>query len=213
MRLYVDIQLISPYAMCAYIALTEKKLAFDMQTVDLAGGAQHGPEFARTSLTHRVPVLVDGGFALAESSVIVEYLDEAYPQPTRLFPADLRARARARQVQAWLRSDFVSIRQERSTQVVFHRPRCAALECCGASRCGQAVCGYHGVVGAWPGLPVRGLVDSRCGPGLDAQSPGAERRRGATWAGSLRHAAVGAAVRAGMGAARATAGLTGWRDT
>lgn len=122
MRLYVDIQLISPYAMCAFVALTEKRLAFDLQTVDLAGGAQHGPEYAKASLTHRVPTLVDGDFALAESSAIVEYLDEAYPRTPRLFPTELRARAKARQIQAWLRSDFVPIRQDRNTQVVFHRP-------------------------------------------------------------------------------------------
>lgn len=121
MRLYVDIQLISPYAMCAFVALTEKRLAFDLRTVDLAGGAHHEPAYAKASLTHRVPTLVDGDFALAESSAIVEYLDEAYPEP-RIFPSELRARARARQMQAWLRSDFVPIRQERNTQVVFHRP-------------------------------------------------------------------------------------------
>jgi glutathione S-transferase len=37
-----------------------------------------------------------------------------------LYPAEPRARARARQVQAWLRSDLMPIRQERTTEVVFY---------------------------------------------------------------------------------------------
>ena len=36
-----------------------------------------------------------------------------------MYPADVQQRARARQVQAWLRSDLLPIRQERSTLVVF----------------------------------------------------------------------------------------------
>lgn len=36
-----------------------------------------------------------------------------------MYPQDKRQRARARQVQAWLRSDLLPIRQERSTLVVF----------------------------------------------------------------------------------------------
>jgi len=37
-----------------------------------------------------------------------------------VYPADPKQRARARQVQAWLRSDLLPIRQERSTLVVFY---------------------------------------------------------------------------------------------
>jgi glutathione S-transferase len=36
-----------------------------------------------------------------------------------LYPLDLRERARARQLQAWLRSDLMPLRAERSTEVVF----------------------------------------------------------------------------------------------
>ena len=74
-----------------------------------------------SSLTNRVPSLRHGDFLLAESSAITEYLEEAFPPPShaRLYPADLRERARVRMVQALLRSDFMPIREERSTDTVF----------------------------------------------------------------------------------------------
>jgi glutathione S-transferase len=117
--LYVDSQFASPYAMSVFVALHEKGLSFDIATIDLAAKANHEPHFAATSLTRRVPTLVHDGFALSESSAIAEYLNEVFPGAP-LYPTDPLDRARARQVQAWLRSDFIPIRQERSTEVVFY---------------------------------------------------------------------------------------------
>ncbi|MEX5549630.1 glutathione transferase [Pseudomonas pergaminensis] len=119
MRLYVDHLYTSPYAMSVFVALREKGLAFDTITLDLDAAQQHAADFAQLSLTQRVPTLVEGDFALSESSAITEYLEQAYPE-TPLYPADPKQRARARQVQAWLRSDLLAIRQERSTMVVFY---------------------------------------------------------------------------------------------
>jgi glutathione S-transferase len=121
MLLYADSQFTSPYAMSVFVALTEKRLLFEVKTLDLAVGANNDPEYARSSLTQRVPTLIDGEFALSESSAIAEYLDDAYPEPP-IFPTDLQQRARARQVQAWLRSDFMPIREERPTPTIFYRP-------------------------------------------------------------------------------------------
>jgi glutathione S-transferase len=126
MLLYADSQFTSPYAMSAFVALTEKQLPFEVRTLDLAVGANNDPEYARTSLTQRVPTLIAGDFALSESSAIAEYLDDAYPDPP-IFPTDLQKRARARQVQAWLRSDFMPIRQERPTPTIFYHPVCTPL--------------------------------------------------------------------------------------
>ena len=118
LHLYVDSLFTSPYAMSVFVALREKGLTFETLTLDLDAGQTQAADYAQRSLTQRVPTLVDGDFALSESSAITEYLDQAYPE-TSVYPADVQQRARARQVQAWLRSDLLAIRQERSTLVVF----------------------------------------------------------------------------------------------
>jgi glutathione S-transferase len=119
MLLYVDANFASPYALVAFVSLLEKGLTFDIETVDLAARANQGLDFAKTSLTRRVPTLVHDGFSLSESSAICEYIDETFPG-TSLYPTDPRHRARARQVQAWVRSDLMPIRDERPTFVVFN---------------------------------------------------------------------------------------------
>jgi glutathione S-transferase len=112
----------SPYVLSCFVALREKGLAFEVLDVALDRGAHFDPAFAAQSLTSRVPVLLDGDLALSESSAIVEYLEDAYPAPAhpRALPADTRARARARQVMAWVRSDLMPIREERSAEYVFY---------------------------------------------------------------------------------------------
>jgi glutathione S-transferase len=124
LTLYVDAAYVSPYAMSAHVALSEKGLPFALETVDLGARAQLQPAYRALSLTARVPTLVHGDFHLSESSAIAEYLEEAFPFPAhpRLYPADARDRAHARQVQAWLRSDLMPIREERPTGVVFSSP-------------------------------------------------------------------------------------------
>ena len=121
MLLYVDAQFASPYAMSAFVGLTEKNISFDIRTVDLAAGANHELAYASKSLTQRVPTVVHNDFSLSESSAITEYVDETFPG-TLLYPAEPKAKARARQIQAWLRSDLMPIRHERSTEVIFYRP-------------------------------------------------------------------------------------------
>src|SRR5262249_50164479 len=78
------------------------------------------PEYANRSLTARVPMLRHGDFHLSESSAIVEYLEDAFPDSPRMLPTDLRQRARARQLMAWIRSDLMPIREERSTHTLFY---------------------------------------------------------------------------------------------
>lgn len=126
MLLYVDSNFASPYALVAFVSLLEKGLKFDVEPLELFANAQREAGFASTSITSRVPTLVHDTFALSESSAICEYIDETFAG-IRLYPADPRERARARQVQAWVRSDLMPIREERPTFVVFCGARRPAL--------------------------------------------------------------------------------------
>jgi len=126
MLLYVDSNVASPYALAAYVSLVEKDLAFDIKSVEIFANAQKEAAFAATSITRRVPTLIHDHFALSESSAICEYIDESF-EGTLLYPVGLRDRARARQVQAWVRSDLMPIRDERPTFVVFCGARRPAL--------------------------------------------------------------------------------------
>ena len=119
--LWSDSSFFSPYVMSVYVALQEKSLPFALKTIDLDSGENQQPGWTGYTVTRRVPLLEVEAFALSESSAISEYLDERFAPPEweRLYPHDLQKRARARQVQAWLRSDLLPIREERSTDVVF----------------------------------------------------------------------------------------------
>ncbi len=119
--LWSDADFFSPYVMSVYVALQEKSLPFSLKTVNLDRSEHLQDVWKGYSATRRVPLLEIGEFSLSESSAITEYLDErfALPEWERLYPHDLQKRARARQIQAWLRSDLMPIREERSTDVVF----------------------------------------------------------------------------------------------
>lgn len=130
--LYVDSQFASPFAMSAYVALMEKGLHFELRALDLAAREHHAPGYADRSLTRRVPMLVHEGFALSESSAIAEYVDEVFGG-TPLYPRTVQQRATARQLQAWLRSDLMPIRQQRTTEVLFYGPVATPLDDAGVA--------------------------------------------------------------------------------
>ena len=104
--LWSDADFFSPYVMSVYVALQEKSLPFSLKTIDLGSGEHLQAGWTGYTATRRVPLLEVDDFALSESSAITEYLDERFAPPEweRLYPHDLRKRARARQIQAWLRS-------------------------------------------------------------------------------------------------------------
>jgi len=53
------------------------------------------PEFRKISPLEKIPALQDGDLTLCDSSVICEYLEDAYPQ-SAVYPSDAKAKAQAR---------------------------------------------------------------------------------------------------------------------
>jgi stringent starvation protein A len=81
-----------PYCARVRIALAEKGIEHEAVVIDLS---DRPPWLVDLNPPRgRVPVL-DDGFVLPESEVIMAYLDDRYPD-TPLLPADLEARAQAR---------------------------------------------------------------------------------------------------------------------
>ena len=77
------------------IVLAEKALQWNGIYVDILRGDQFDPAYMKLNPKAVVPTLVDNGKVIVESSVICEYLDEAYPEPP-LKPADPEHRAAMR---------------------------------------------------------------------------------------------------------------------
>jgi glutathione S-transferase len=81
-----------PYCARTRIALAEKGIEFEALEIDLNDRPQWIYE---KNATGRVPVIEEDAWILPESSVIMEYLEERYPEPP-LLPADPAGRALAR---------------------------------------------------------------------------------------------------------------------
>jgi glutathione S-transferase len=76
-------------------ALEEKRLPWEGQVVDILRGEQFRPEFLALNPKGVVPVLVHDGFVIPESTVICEYLEDAFPA-NPMFPPSARGRAEVR---------------------------------------------------------------------------------------------------------------------
>jgi glutathione S-transferase len=105
------------------IALDEKGIAYEKITVPFSrerGYDPKPPEVVRINPKGQVPVLVDEGLALYDSTVILEYLEDRYPDPP-LYPRDVRERARCRQLEAAADEIFFPFVLE-LIQEVFYKP-------------------------------------------------------------------------------------------
>ncbi|MFB2922482.1 MULTISPECIES: glutathione S-transferase family protein [Aerosakkonema] len=83
----------SPYARKVRILLAEKNLPCELKATDIVNKS---PEFLQVSPIGKVPVLVDeDGTTLWDSTLIVEYLDETYPEVS-FYPSDRKQRLECR---------------------------------------------------------------------------------------------------------------------
>lgn len=88
----------SPYSWRVWLALELKQVPYQLRVLSFADKDTQKPEFVAINPRHVVPTIVDDGFALWESVVILEYLDERFPDTPKLYPGDARERARIRRL-------------------------------------------------------------------------------------------------------------------
>jgi glutathione S-transferase len=89
----------APQSTCSQrvrFVLHEKGLTFSEFKLDLFSGDQLRPEYLKINPNGVVPSLVHDGRVIIDSAVIIEYLNEVFPQPTPLVPHDAVARAAMR---------------------------------------------------------------------------------------------------------------------
>jgi glutathione S-transferase len=105
-----------PYCARVRIVLAEKAISYETVLVDLD---ERPGWIYDLNPSGRVPVLEDDGFVLAESRVLMEYLEERFPEPS-LLPADADRRAlvrlRLERFEQELASPYYELRRERSTR-------------------------------------------------------------------------------------------------
>ena len=79
-------------------------LDLELAAVDMRGGEHRSDAYRKLNPHSRIPVLVDGDYALWESPAIMHYLADQHPN--ELLPQDKRARATILSWQAWCASHF-----------------------------------------------------------------------------------------------------------
>lgn len=88
---------VSPYVRKILALLHLKGLDYELDPITPFYG---NDEFSKLSPLRRIPVLIDGDLVVNDSTVIAEYLDEAYPD-VPVLPKGARARAQARWIEEY----------------------------------------------------------------------------------------------------------------
>jgi glutathione S-transferase len=96
---------LSPYARKVRLVLAEKRLPFELR---LEKVWERRPEYLELNPAGTVPTLVeDNGLVVPDSSVICEYLDEAYPDNS-LMGRSLAERIEVRRLTSWFDGKFAT---------------------------------------------------------------------------------------------------------
>lgn len=80
----------SSYTQKVLVALYENATPFEFRCIS-PDHPQHAADWMRRWPLRKFPLLLDGERECVESSIIIEYLQQAHPGPVRLIPADAEA--------------------------------------------------------------------------------------------------------------------------
>ena len=112
MQLYIGNKNYSSWSMRPWVLLTQAGIAFEevMARFDSFAPDSHFKKIIDpVSPVGKVPALVDADLAVWDTLAIAEYLAEKFPDK-QLWPADVKARARARSICAEMHSGFAALR-------------------------------------------------------------------------------------------------------
>ena len=112
MQLYIGNKNYSSWSLRPWLLMRATGIPFEEVPLRLDWDASSAfkKTLAALAPTGRVPLLVDDGFAVWDTLAIVEYLAEKFPD-RGIWPADARARARARSLCAEMHSGFGALRE------------------------------------------------------------------------------------------------------
>lgn len=89
---------LSPYGQKVKIALMEKGVAFETLLPAAIGSGGAGGDFIAANPRAEVPALVHDGIRIFDSTIILEYIEDQWPEPP-LLPATPGQRAQARMIE------------------------------------------------------------------------------------------------------------------
>ncbi len=111
LQLYIGNKNYSSWSLRPWLLMKHTGIPFEEKMLRL--GWEDDSPFKKTLLaiapSGRVPLLVDDGFAIWDSLAIAEFLAERFADK-QLWPADAKARARARSICAEMHSGFAELR-------------------------------------------------------------------------------------------------------
>ena len=129
LQLYIGNKNYSSWSMRSGVLLAEAGIAFQEVMVrfdSFAPGSQFRKTMDALSPVGKVPVLVDGDVVIWDTLAIAEYLAEQFPAK-QLWPAEARARARARSICAEMHSGFGALRSACPMNIEAHLPALGQL--------------------------------------------------------------------------------------
>ncbi len=88
----------STYGRKVLAVLEEKGLDYEIKPMSFASEDHKKPEYEKLNPNGEIPTLVDDGAVIYESTAIIEYLNDEYPEPP-LLPEDSFGRAKARMIE------------------------------------------------------------------------------------------------------------------
>ena len=112
LKLYIGNKNYSSWSMRPWVLLRQAGIAFEEVRVrfdSFDAGSEFKRAISAVNPTGKVPVLADGDLVVWDTLAIAEYIAETWPDK-QLWPADRKARARARSICAEMHSGFTALR-------------------------------------------------------------------------------------------------------